>query len=66
MLESYMRRPSALARFRSGPFGRYADGFAAALSAAGYAQDTGSSSIRHAAHLVMWAGQQGIGIPGLD
>jgi len=66
MLESYMRRTSALARFRSGPFGRYADGFAAALSAAGYAQDTGSSSIRHAAHLVMWAGQQGIGIPGLD
>jgi len=66
MLELYLRRPFSMAKFRAGPCGRYIDGFAAALSKAGYTQDTGSSCIRHAAHLTVWSGLRGIGIESLD
>jgi site-specific recombinase XerD len=59
MLETYFSASKMRAHLRSGPSGRYLDGFAAALERQGYSADTAVRYLRAAAHLGHVVARQG-------
>jgi site-specific recombinase XerD len=59
MLESYFSASKMLGHLRSGPSGRYLDGFAAALERQGYSAGTAVRYLRAAAHLGHVVARQG-------
>lgn len=65
MISHYFGATWALARMHSGSVGRYVDGFAAALAAAGYAARTIRVHIRAAVHFGRWVDDHGIAIAAL-
>jgi hypothetical protein len=59
MLETYFSASKMLGHLRSGPSGRYLDGFAAALERQGYSAGTAVRYLRAAAHLGHVVARQG-------
>ena len=53
MLDKYFNAPKTIKRLRSGPAGRYIDGFAATLKERGYAYATAVRYLRSASHLAL-------------
>ena len=51
MLDMYLKTPKTIQRLRSGPSGRYIDGFAATLKKQGYSYTTAIKYLRSASHL---------------
>ena len=50
MLDMYLKTPKTIQRLRSGPLGRYMDGFAALLKEQGYSYTTATKYLRSASH----------------
>src|SRR5258708_34130481 len=59
MLETYFSASKMLGHLRSGPSGRYLDGFAAVLERQGYSAGTAVRYLRAAAHLGHVVARQG-------
>jgi len=66
MLSEFFWSPSRIQKLRDGRDGHLLEGFAKALSQAGYAKLTARRHIRAAEHLIHWANQQGRTVATLD
>jgi hypothetical protein len=65
MLSAFFESAARIRALRQGPAGALLEGFAQALSHAGYAEITGRRHLRAAEHFLYWADCQGIPIPSL-
>lgn len=66
MLERFYSAPKTLARLRTGPSGRYIDGFAEYLAEAGYTSSSAVRYLRVAAHLGHFLDSQGKTLAEVD
>ena len=66
MLETYFSTAKMLGHLRSGPSGRYLDGFAAALEQQGYGPETAVRYLRAAAHVGHVMAEQGASLADID
>ena len=62
MLTEFFESAARIRALRDGPAGALVEGFAQALSHAGYAEITGRRHLRAAEHFIYWADRQGIPI----
>jgi len=60
MLSEYFDSGVRIQALRAGPAGAFFDGFAQALSQAGYAEITARRHLRAAEHFIYWADRQGL------
>jgi site-specific recombinase XerD len=66
MLETYFSASKMLGHLRSGPSGRYLDGFAMALEQRGYGPETAVRYLRAAAHVGHVMAERGAGLADID
>ncbi|HJZ42078.1 MAG TPA: site-specific integrase [Hyphomicrobiaceae bacterium] len=66
MLETYFSASKMLGHLRSGPSGRYLDGFAATLEQQGYGPETAVRYLRAAAHVGHVMAEQGASLADID